>query len=1168
MITNFSLPNLRFSAGLMIAALLSTSASAQQLAALPNNVYQPAVTEQDQGQSLKQILQTLEEEYEVYFSYDDQVVESIIVAPPMEADQSASLEELLATYLDRHQLGYRQLEEDYYMIYRLPTSSALLLIDRQPVRTEASSPPLRLLSSSSISLSPSSSSTIDKTISGQVTDASTDEGLPGVNIVVKNTSVGTVTDADGNYRLTVPDDAETLVFSSVGFVRQEVPIGNQTTISIAMAPDIQSLSEVVVTSFGIEETKDQLVYATQQVDGEALDQVGNPNVLNSLQGKVAGVSVNLSSGMPGRSPIVKIRGSRSITGNNQPLYVVDGLPISGRPIDLNPNNIASMNVLKGATASALYGIRAANGAVIITTKQGELRTGGPTVEVGTFYSVDQVGYLPDLQQIYAQGNGSLSTGSGLSYGPRISEVGTYTNNVGEEVVAQAYDHSDAFYQNGYTFNTNVSVANANDDGSYFFSLGRSRQEGVVPNTGLERINFKLNGRYRLSEKLSTSVFFTYSELDVDDFPDLAGNTNYFRGIWEAPPSYDLAGTPIATPNNPYQQVYFRGGQNNPYWVVANNYRNSKTPRIFGNILLDYQITPALSFNYRLGIDRFTTRQEELRELGTGDIGRTVPPSGGLLSLNDVISQNVNSNVYLSYEQEVSDFSVNVVVGNEVFDQRLDQNNTIGQNFVTGGFPNLANATLVTAGNTSDNQRIVGFYGNANLGWQNKIYLNLTGRTDYVSNMPAANRSFFYPSVGTSVILTELLPDLQEVMSFAKLRASVAEVGQAGPLYVNNNGFRATNAGSFVFPFNGLSAFTQNSTRISPDLMPENTRTVELGLDFRFLEDRIGIDYTYFNSVSENQIFQVPLPLSTGASTEIRNAGEISSRGHEVVLSLIPVSTPNFRWEFLTNFLTFENKVEQLAEGVDQIGITSPDGVNTIQVAQVGEDFPSFFGTSFLRDPATDRVVVLDDDASPVHGMPIIDFENRVIGSPLPDFTVSFINNVSYRDFSLSFQLDWSQGGQLFSQSAIETRFRGTSAETLSREEDIVIDAVKGQIGPEGDLAVSGENDIAINKAFTYYTHIWQFVGAYQDALQDASFLRLRELTFSYQLPASLTDRTFLDRMSVYFAGRNLFLITDSFVDPEVNYVETGQGNRPNSQGVEWNQLPQTRSYGIGLRATF
>lgn len=1027
----------------------------------------------------------------------------------------------------------------------------------------------RIIGNGEVSLPVTGTNALQQGVSGTVYDEN-GVPLPGVTVSEKNTSNGTITDFEGNFALNLTGTSATLVFSYIGFQTKQQTVALGAEIRVDMIVDVSALDEVVVTSFGIAKEKKALVYATQEVDGEAVSQVGNPNVLNGLQGKVAGVNVNLSSGMPGRTPTVNIRGSRSITGNNQPLYVIDGFPMIGQPQDLNPNDIATFNVLKGPTASALYGLRAANGVIVITTKTGSRKNDGPTITADLFYSIDEVGFLPELQQTYSQGTGeNLNVNSGVSWGARISEIGTYTNRLGQEEVARAYDHSDAFFQTGATSNANISIANTAEDFSYYVGLGRSGQEGVVPTTDFGRTSFRLNGMYKVTDNFSASVFLTYAESDINDLPDLAGNKNYLRGIWEAPPSYDLAGTRFAAADNPYEQVYFRGGQNNPYWVVNNNYRQNLTNRTLGNLFLEYQITPSLSANYRVGVDKLNSNREEFRELGTGDIGRTLPPSGGLLSLENSNNSLVNSNLYLAYNKSFKEvWDVDVIVGNEFFDQRIGQSNTVGQNFVTGGFSNLANASLITASNTEQDQRIVGFYGNVNLGWDEKIYLNVTGRNDYVSNMPSENRSFFYPSIGTSFVLTNLFPDLNEVMSFAKIRASFAEVGQAGPLNVNNTGFRASNPGNFLFPFNGFNAFSRDDVRISPTLEPENTTTFELGLDFRFVQDRISLDYTYFNSSSEGQIFQVPLPFSTGASTEIRNGGEISSNGHEVILSLTPVSTDNFRWKFITNFTTFENTVESLADGVDRILISSPDGANDLLVAEEGQDFPSFVGISFLEDPNTGRPVVLDDPESNVNGMPIIDFENKVIGSPLPDFRMNFTNSFTYKNLTLGFQLDWSQGGQLFSQSAIETRFRGTSAETLTREDDIVINALKGTQNVDGSINITGENDISINQGFTYYTHVWQFRGAYQDALQDATFLRLRELNINYNFPESFLKNSFLSDLSIYFAGRNLFLITDSFVDPEVNYVETEGGVRTNSLGVEWNQLPQTRSYGLGLRASF
>ena len=998
-----------------------------------------------------------------------------------------------------------------------------------------------------------------KTITGKVTSAD-HQGLPGVNVIVKGISQGTVTDVNGNYKIEVPSTEAILVFSSVGFITEEVSVGNQTVIDIVLAPDITSLEEIVVVSFGIRKTKQELTYSTQEVEGEDIAKVGNPNVLNGLQGKVAGVSVSLTSGMPGRSPLVRIRGSRSFTGNNQPLYVIDGAPVAGRAEDLNPSDIASVNILKGPAASALYGLRASNGVVMITTKTGKAKDGPATVSFDTFYSIDRVGMLPDLQRVYAQGsNGSFSTTSPFSWGPKISELGSYTNEFGEEEIARSYNNDEDFYQTGGTSNTNLSISNSGEIGSYYIGIGHNRQEGIVPGTDLKRTNLKFNGSYNFSQKFTASLSVNFLDLNVDDYPDLTGNTNYFRSLTDVPPSYNLAGKPFAFENDPYRQRYFRASQNNPYWVVNHNYRNTKTPRTFGNISLDYQLNDHISFNYRLGIDYFNTSSVDFRDLGTGPQGRTNPPSGGNLILSNNTSNQINSNLFVSYKKQIKEvISLDLVLGNEVFDQRINTTTTRGENFVTGGWANLNNATVVRASNSENNQRIVGFYGNMNVGWQDKIFLNASGRNDFVSNMPSRNRSFFYPSIGVSMILTETIPGLDRFLSFGKLRATFAEVGQAGPLYVNGTGFVGSNPGGFIFPFNGLASFTQNSIRINPDLKPENTESFELGLDFRFLDDRIGIDYTYYTSTSNGQIFNVPLAFSTGATSEIRNAGEMSSNGHEIVLTLVPIRTSKVSWNVVTNFSTMENKVVELAEGINRISINSG-----IIVAEKGYDYPSILGRAYFKDPESGKIVVQSDPSVAGYGMPITDPEFRVIGSPIPDFEMNFINNFSYKNLSLSFQIDWRSGGQLFSNSYTETRWRGAGSVTLNRDEDVILDAKKGFID-EGGLVIEGDNDIPINQDFTYYSVIGQW-RATEQSLQDASFVRLREVVINYDLPDHLLKNMFIRSASVYLTGRNLFLMTDSFTDPEVIHSDN---RSQNTAGLEWSQIPQTKSIGAGIRVKF
>ncbi|MBU2904340.1 SusC/RagA family TonB-linked outer membrane protein [Arenibacter algicola] len=996
-------------------------------------------------------------------------------------------------------------------------------------------------------------------VSGTISDQN-GAPLPGANILEKGTTNGTQADFDGNFSISVEDENTVLEVSYIGFAAKEIIVNGETSLNIVLQESAEGLDEVVITSFGIRKSKKSVVYATQEVGGDDLAQVGNPNVLNGLQGKVAGVSVNLSSGMPGRSPSIKIRGSRSLTGNNQPLFVIDGAPITGNIQDINPSNIESINVLKGPAASALYGLRASNGVVLISTKSGKSLDGKPTVNLETYYSVDDVAFLPDLQTEFGQGaNGVLNVNGPFAWGPRITEIGTYTNNRGEQEEARSYDNDKAFYKSGSTSNTNLSISNVGTIGSYSLGLGHNSQEGIIPGTDLGRTNLNFNGKLNISEALSATVSFNYSDLQYSDFPDLTGNNNYFRSLTDTPPSYNLAGSPIALENDPYFQQYFRSGQNNPYWVVKNNYRNTERPRTLGNILFDYKISENLSINYRFGVDNFSSRTEDFRELGTGQAGRTNPPSGGAISILNQKENQINSNLFLTYNKELGkDFLLDLVVGNEVFDEKRNYETSGGSNFVTGGWANLANATIITGSNFESRQRIVGFYGNMNLGWQDMIFLNASGRNDYVSNMPVDNRSFFYPSVGTSFILTNIIPNLEEVISFAKIRATWAEVGQAGPLFVNGTGFVANNPGGFNFPYNGIASFSQQTTRINPNLGPENTKSYELGFDFRFFNDRLSIDYTYFNSISEGQIFAVPLPLSTGAQNEIRNAGEISSKGHEVILSLIPIRSPSFSWNLTTNFNAFSNKVVSLAEGVERIDINSG-----IIVAEEGFDYPSIAGLSYAKDPASGQPVIQSDSNSAGYGFPIMDNERKIIGSALPDFEMNFINNFTYKDLSLSFQIDWRSGGQIFSQSFVETRWRGLAGVTMDREKDDIIPGVKGTL-VNGSPEVNGVNDIIIKKDYSYYNSIGAF-NPTEQSLQDASFVRLREITLNYDLPEKVLGNSFVKSASVYVSGRNLFLLTDSFTDPEVNFTDGRSGN---TAGLEWSQIPQTKSIGVGARIKF
>ncbi len=999
----------------------------------------------------------------------------------------------------------------------------------------------------------------EKTITGTVVDEN-DEGLPGVNILVKNTTIGTVTDINGDYRLNAPDDATTLVFSSVGYTTEEVSIDNRSIINVSLVPDVQALSEIVVTAFGIEKEKKALSYSVQEVEGERLAAVGNTNVVNSIQGKVAGVTVKQTSGAPGSGSRITIRGSRSFVGNNEPLYVIDGMPISSddRTIDINPNDIKSINVLKGPTAAALYGLRASNGVIVIETKKGQdTMQGKPSVTFETSYNFDQISMFPETQTTYGQGeNGQFNPYSSFSWGPRIDTMGTYTNQLGEPEEAAVYDNDKELFQTGGTLNSNLGIAGNFDRGSYALNVGFANQEGILDNSDMQRINVKLAGGYDLADNLrvSSSINFVKNEVNRVDLP--------WWGTFSVPPSYNLAGKPTHEPGDPYQQINFRGQHDNLYWALDNNYINEKTARTFGNIFFDYSPLEWLSVNYRIGLDEYTTNIKDVNEKGSGS-GRTDPPSGGSINNAMRTHRQINSNLNINLSHKFSeDFVLDFLLGNEFYDIRSNVISSSGQDIVVGGFHHISNTLVQTTNENLSRRRVVGFYGNLSLSWKNSVFLNATGRNDIVSNMPSGNRSFFYPSLGTGIVFTELFPISDNFLTFGKLRASLAAVGQAGPIHATATVFNAGSAaGGFSFPYQGLQAFTLGNQLNAADLEPENTSTFEIGMDLRFVNNRIGLDYTYYATKADNQIYRVPIATSTGYSSELRNAGEMSIKGHEVILNLKPVKTPSMLWDISINFSTFDNEVISLAEGIEELGL---GGFRVQAVAREGEEYPSLRGWGYARDPISGDVVVDSRPTLPngnpnqFYGMPLRATEQTILGSANPDFEFGFINNFSYKNFTLYAQLDWRQGGKLSSGYNRLGKLYGVLSETENREADYVFPGKKGFYDAESNLVVEGDNDVVIQQGFNFYRRNQDPIN--EASVYDATYVRLREVRLTYDFPETWLSNSFIRSVSFYLVGRNLWVnAAVPHFDPEM-FSE--------SLGEEYTTYPQTKSFGGGFRINF
>lgn len=908
--------------------------------------------------------------------------------------------------------------------------------------------------------------------------------------------------------------------------------------------------------------------------------------------------------MPGASTQIFIRGARFFDGNNSPLYVIDGMPVnsqtdfsvggsgvtgtdySGRSIDIDPNDIASINVLKGQAASALYGMRASNGVIMITTKSGSnLKKGRPVVSVSGNFQVDRISRLPKLQNLYAQGSGGefIQTAS-TSWGPLITSLpddptyggnvpNTFNNNTptaqtqgkywnitkGEWVTPQVYNNPKDYFDNGLTGNYNVSVAQRGDFGNYYMSLGAANQKGIMPESGMNRYNAVISGDFNASSKVKIGTSVNFSTTGITKMP--SGNNSYLFEVYGAPVSYDLKGTPIHAANNQFQQIQYRGGVfDNPYWGPEFNNFYEKTRRLFGNAYVAYNPIKALTIRYQAGMDEYTTDITELWQFGSG------PFSTGRLTNGALINRNFNSLLTITYDKKLNDdWHINVLAGNEVNDNYTRNIQGVGSGFINPGFNNISNASTQTTSESLFTGRTVGFYGQAGVDWKSMIFLNATGRNDIVSSMPSDNRSFFYPSVSLSWVFSQL-GGLNDKGFFGKLRASYAQVGASGTfrdsVYVQGGSGSGFLEEDIEFPFNGLVGFRQNSTLYDPDLKPQNTNSFELGTELGFWNNRIRLEYTYTHQKTVDQIFAIPLAGSTGFAQVIRNAGDMQSDVHEATLTIVPVKSPNFEWDLTGNFTKVENKVVALAPGVDNIylgGFVDP------QVrAAIGFTYPSIYGTTFLKN-ADGQVEIDDDPSSGTYGMPLAGTDG-VIGSVTPKFILGVNNELSYKFIHLNFLVDWKNGGQMYSGVNRLMNLYGTSAKTNDRgTEKMVIPGVKastvsadGKGGTPNDIVITGADNFQ-----TLYGSV--FANISEASIYSTSFVKLRNVALTFDLPKSVTEKIRGVSAAAFTVAANNILLWTAYpnFDPE-----SSQGNGNMQGGFDYMSLPQTKNMSVGINVTF
>jgi TonB-linked SusC/RagA family outer membrane protein len=1037
-------------------------------------------------------------------------------------------------------------------------------------------------------------------ISGTVTSADDRSTIPGASVVVKGTTVGIITDMDGKFSLKVPQDATTLVVSFVGMASQDVALTSQTSYSIALQSDNIAVDEVVVTALGIKREKKALGYATQEVKNEDLVKTGNHDLAGAMQGKIAGIDIKPSSGMPGASSQITIRGSRSFEGDNTPLYVIDGMPIrstwdydtehsvtgsdlSNRAIDINPADIESINILKGQAAAALYGIRASNGVIIITTKSGKgNKIGKPVVNISHTSSFAQVSRTPDYQTTYAQGNdGAYNPKTSTSWGPKIVDLpndATYGGNSNDHpgkfrvpqlegladveenpelmwVTPQVFNNWDDYFQTGYTSTNSVNVSQATKKGNFAIGLTNTTQDGIALNTGMDRWNAKGSAATQLNDNFKVGFSANYIKSNIDKLS--GGNDGSLAGVLAAPASYNLKGYPNHAPGDPYKQVYYRSFTfDNPYWIPDNNVFNEKIERFFGNGYVEYaaSITNNLKTNirYQIGTDTYSTHLQDIFGYGSRD-------DAGYMDNFGTTSSTINSLFIANFDWTISDdLLLNVTLGNEIDHRDWKTYEQSGIDFNFGGWSHIGNAKNVTAYEEQYSDRTVGTFGSALLSYKSLLFLNVTGRKDVVSTMPRDNRSFVYPSASLSLVASELaaLKDI-DWLSFAKLRVSYAEVGQAGR-YFKNFFTDRDYSGSWwssvpvQYPVNSVNSYISNNVQFDPALKPQNTKSYEFGIDLKFFNNRVGIDYTYSQQDVEDQIFRVPLAASTGAAVLRMNGGSVQTKVHEAIIYATPVQTKDFRWDINVNYSKVDNMVLELKEGVESIFL---GGFVTPQVrAGIGDTYPVIYGDSYKRNEAG-QILVVDNPGASNHGMPSTG-EPGVIGKVSPDFILGGTNTFTYKSLSLSAVFEWKQGGQMYSGSNGLLDLYGMSKRTEDRESTFIFDGYK-EDGTPNDIARGGPTDPLAYQ--TLYRDVLANIDEYY--IHDNSFVKLRELSLRFQSPKKLY-KTLTVGVSVF--TRNVLLWTAlENLDPE-----TSQGNNNIGGSFERFTLPQTTSYGFGIDLTF
>ncbi|WP_018478517.1 SusC/RagA family TonB-linked outer membrane protein [Pontibacter roseus] len=1051
----------------------------------------------------------------------------------------------------------------------------------------------------------------EKAVSGQVTDAGSGAVLPGVSVTVKGSNTGVATDMNGSYQIRIPGTDATLVFRYLGYLTKEVAVGNQSTVNVSLATDTKQLGEVVVTALGIERSERSLGYATQEVQGENLTFTKEQNVLGSLSGKVAGVQVTGASGASmGGTQKIKIRGVNSLKGTDQPLIVVDGTPISNANFagadqadfgnlgqDVNPEDVESINVLKGPAASALYGIRGQYGVIMITTKKGKKGPKQVGVQLNSAFTVEQaVNFMP-MQNMY--GGGSSQTWRTLPNGDKYVDMSvdeSWGPKMDGTPVRQVYsfypqdpeygkltpfvphpDNIKDYYETGYNLNNGVTITGGNENSTFRLSLNDTRVEGVEPNTWLKRNNVGVSAGLDLTSKLNVSTNINYARnnaqrpsqgseygarymvqwfqrnVDMKRMKDYKYDDGTFL-------SWNLRRPGANGEITNFNPLYW----NNPYFEAYENTSNDSRDRVFGDVGLTYQVLPELKVSGFVRSDMYTQNIETRTAFG----GRRVPA----YTTGKYQDRAMNYELLAQYNKAFGDFSLNVNAGGNIYDRRYTYLYMASVGGLSSpGFYNIA-ASIDRPATTSYLQRkqIRSGFGMASLGFKDTYFIDASIRNDVSSALPEHNNSYWYPSVSGSMVFSELLN--WNPLSFGKVRASYAQAGSDLEPYETITSY------SVGTVYADPGRVTANTLSVpdnlnNPNIKPSFAHSYEAGIDLRFLQGRLGLDFTYYLQKNRNQILPLSVSGTSGFGSTTINAALVQNKGIELVLTATPVQSDFFTWNSIFNLSRNRSEVVELNEGTDVYPhySTTYSSVTTYLNSYVGQAFGSLIGPAYQRDPATGQKLI------GANGMPLYTDATHDFGSVLPDFTGGFQNSFRIWKLDLSAMIDYQMGGQFFSRSKMLAVRTGQDPLTVAMNDrgKNVRDAVGdgGGVKVEGIYApgtivngvdVSGQPASNYVNAQSYYNTI---VGRriYEDWLYDASYIKLRELRLGYTLDKSVIGKLPFQSVGIALISRNvaqLWQKAPEGIDP--SEISTG------SQAISWyesGQANSVRSYGINLNIT-